>query len=329
MNTLRRSIGVEVELAEWGTLRAGGATAVKRDNPLLVCQFERDGSVQPSGMELVVGPQAGDNYLTVMSKLISRLKESGVEANNTCGYHAHIDAASMTLPELRRVILGFAYMQNSIFHYLVAPHRLQEPAYHYTQKISGLQGLRECKSSSEISAWLDMWLYGVHIHPLMGGEERRQLKRRLETLKSHKYENAARRRALNLHSWMMRGTIEFRLKEGTTDPTELLMWPLWCGWFVEHCAGATDAAIDKWRESSPGLDVIAKRWPEAVRNYIKAHLGGAPELKAAEPPNLEDVAVRRWQDRMAAQGPWPQDQELAAAQHAALQRELARIRRAL
>ena len=49
--------------------------------------------------------------------------------------------------------------------------------------------------------------------------------------------------SLNIHSYFHRGTIEFRLKEGTLDPTELIFWPLFCGWIVESAVRLRDEEV--------------------------------------------------------------------------------------
>jgi hypothetical protein len=49
--------------------------------------------------------------------------------------------------------------------------------------------------------------------------------------------------AMNVHSHFFRGTIEFRLKEGTLDPTEIIFWPLFCGWFVEAAIRLRDDEV--------------------------------------------------------------------------------------
>ena len=68
--------------------------------------------------------------------------------------------------------------------------------------------------------------------------------------------------AMNVHAWFYRGktkTIEFRCKEGTIDPEELIFWPLFCGWFVESATRLSDSAImgvsnlQAWLEASRGF----------------------------------------------------------------------------
>jgi hypothetical protein len=55
--------------------------------------------------------------------------------------------------------------------------------------------------------------------------------------------NGCRYAAFNVHSHFYRGTIEFRLKEGTTNYDEIVFWPLVCGWIVESVMNLTDVEV--------------------------------------------------------------------------------------
>jgi hypothetical protein len=46
---------------------------------------------------------------------------------------------------------------------------------------------------------------------------------------------------LNLHSWFFRGTVEFRMFQGTTVVDDLVCWPLLCGWIVHAATIVPDA----------------------------------------------------------------------------------------
>jgi Putative amidoligase enzyme len=67
--------------------------------------------------------------------------------------------------------------------------------------------------------------------------------RRLRSLKTSKY-NEARYAALNLHSWLYRGTVECRMHQGTTNARKVVLWGvLWAG-LLDYVARAGEAAID-------------------------------------------------------------------------------------
>jgi hypothetical protein len=72
-------------------------------------------------------------------------------------------------------------------------------------------------------------------------------KANFDRIKNYKRTNGGaggcRYSSMNVHSHFFRGTIEFRLKEGTLDPTEIIFWPLFCGWFVEMATRLRDDEV--------------------------------------------------------------------------------------
>lgn len=72
-------------------------------------------------------------------------------------------------------------------------------------------------------------------------------KNMFERIKAYKRTNGGaggcRYASMNVHSHFFRGTIEFRLKEGTLDPAEIIFWPLFCGWFVEAATRLRDDEV--------------------------------------------------------------------------------------
>jgi len=117
-----------------------------------------------------------------------------------------------------------------------------------------------------------------------------QFKRTIAAKRDHKYENGARRSALNLHSWMMRGTLEFRLKEGTVDPVECINWPLWCGWFVDRTAALRDSQVREWLTKPPSLVELTESWyrgvkkpPEGLVEWVRERCASPRKLPEPKP----------------------------------------------
>lgn len=63
------------------------------------------------------------------------------------------------------------------------------------------------------------------------------------TQNAHGDSGGCRYAAMNVHSHFFRGTIEFRLKEGTIEAEEVIFWPLFCGWFVEAAKRLSDSEV--------------------------------------------------------------------------------------
>jgi len=88
---------------------------------------------------------------------------------------------------------------------------------------------------------------------------------------------------LNLHSWMYRGTVEWRMKEASVELEELVTWPVWCGWFVEATSRMTEAES---RAKCMDLVTFTERWmPRWVTDWVerKVMQRGKPMEHWAEP----------------------------------------------
>lgn len=287
MNSLPRSLGMEIELGNFGRFSSISSQKNKQFCPY---HFDHDGSVMGSGRELVTGKLQGDQYLHSMLWLIKQLQEYKTTANYTCGYHVHVDAIDLGPEHLRRVLIAYCLTQKQLYGTLVAKGRLTTDwgkTYCPPLPLSkdNLLELFDYTESEQINNWFNKYLYQLQYpeestrkaNPSEYKAILLDVQARLKELKAKKYVNSARRSALNFHSWMMRGTIEFRLKEGTTDPTDLLMWPLWCGWFVHKTSSMSDKELMYWFKEAPSLLELAEDWgndkvlpaPAALVKYIK------------------------------------------------------------
>ena len=283
INPLRRHLGIELEMSDFGSFR--------RDTELQNCSYQlvHDGSVSGSGLELVTDKLVGDNYIYGISELVMRLGEAGATPNNSCGFHVHVDAGDFTQLDLRRAMVGFALIQDGLYGTLVDKSRLNDWGKVYCAPlkvdIATVMGL---ETKSAIVNYFHTWLYGTKIPDRQGFDYKylsdsewrtvlRSIDSQLMRLKATKYVNGARRWALNFHSWMMRGTLEFRLKEGTNDPGDILMWPLWCGYFVDTMAKSADKEILYWAKTKPTILEVTQHMeslgmPSYVTNWVKGKL---------------------------------------------------------
>lgn len=284
INPLPRTIGCELEIGTWGNF-------IERDayNDIPVkFNFERDGSVHPSERELVTGRMIGDRVPLAMGALADALRVANAVPNESCGFHVHVDGADLSAGDLRRILVGFKIFQDDIFKYLVAPERTNNV---YCPKLRlddpALFDLMRLESSGDINNWFYRYLYGLvpnlgeHLSTAQKRIVIRQFDEQIKAKKAHKYENGARRQAINFHSWMMRGTVEFRLKEGTIDKADLVNWPLFCGWFVHKFASFQDKEVLWWMKKGIPLVELAER-------FTSSSLGGARMPKSV----LEWVASR-------------------------------------
>lgn len=306
LNPLKRTLGVEAEISNIGTW----------DSPptkILTYNQEHDGSVRPSAAEFVLSPARGDRFQKGLTEFLRHLHAADATVNNTCGYHVHVDGADLKYTDLRRLLAMFGALQGQIFGTLIAGSRATNeyctPIKYSRATLASLFKL----TNSEMKEWFHQELYGLSVAAASDLNTRKYINEQLKAKKAHKYENVARRWALNFHSWMMRGTIEFRCKEGTLDQGDFLLWPLFCGWFVETGANLSDSTVLKWLTSAPPslTEFTAKHMPPVVQSWVNHRLkepalepvvygGEAPRRALDGIPNATAYAATVNQIRQAA-----------------------------
>jgi hypothetical protein len=273
VNKLPRSLGLELEMVPFGQL----------DGVEIGFNVVRDGSITPGGQELVLDPLIGDGFLTGITSLAEKLANGGFGIDPTCGFHVHVGAKDAGAFELRRLLNVYKVIERGIYklHPGRDAMRFCKPFEMAPRWYEGLNGL---KTNGDIKRYLLRWLYGTGIvewerytgkpaNPskppgLFGTLEKRR----------HKYEER-RYHGLNIHSWMQRGTIEWRHAAGTIELEELIFWPLTCGWLTEIAMGLRD---EEAKEIKCLSDLVNGSWkrpyalleiPKVVRDWINSRMG--------------------------------------------------------
>lgn len=262
INTLGRSLGIELELGEWGSLENASLAYA----PYTVAH---DWSVKPSEREMVLHPLQGDRFLQGMFELSVNLAKHRAVVNDTCALHVHVGGGELSYWQLRRLLRMYAKLEGEIYDYLILPHRRDAPTVtHYCQMMTKrhldcdrcvrfdqqypgarrpledlqmiLRRMDRTTTTSELKAEFLRMLYNLTTTPDRADRAHRPAEaNHLQQRKGGRYE-WCRYVGLNLHAWLYRGTVEWRMKEGTTAIDELICWPLWCGWFVETVANMSE-----------------------------------------------------------------------------------------
>lgn len=284
INTLPRTLGLELELADWGKLRNEGTFNHLEYEPV------RDWSVQPSGQEMVIHPLRGDEFLRAMAELAEQLYRTDATVNQTCAYHVHVGSSDLSYWDLRKILRIYEMLEGEIYDHLILPHRRDVPEVtHYCQMLTKkhvkcercsrydqqyprqrkaliplrdtIEWLNNAKNTFELKQGIINMLYGP-----MEGQRPRDAATWLQTRKNGRYE-WSRYVGLNLHAWMYRGTLEFRMKEASTDLEDLTAWPLWCGWFVQACTRIQERRT--MRESFSLLKFTDEFMPRWITDWVQ------------------------------------------------------------
>ena len=199
-----RCLSVEIETASLNYDQADRLqSAVRRWRGSIV----EDGSIQ--GVEVVTAPAGGIHLERQIREICTGLAEADATVNATCGLHVHIDARDLRWYDLRRLVILYAAVEPALFDLAPASRRTSGFCMPCgTRLIEGLATAR-CRGKSKTALITNTY----------GAPPDRSFPRK----KTHKYDSA-RYSALNLHSYIYRGSVEFRLGSGSVDPTKILRW---------------------------------------------------------------------------------------------------------
>lgn len=291
VNTLPRALGIELEIADWGTLETHAFQHI---------QYTRgyDWSVKPSEHEMVLTPMLGDAFITGMIELAEELFLAGATVNETCALHVHVGATDFSYWEHRRLLEVYSRIELDVYRFLIAPHRWKTPeCVHYCQLLTQphtycercqrydqqypgarieldplarvLDRMALARSTSDLKTALLRMLYGI-TDPSASPSD-------LIHRKGGKYE-WCRYRGLNLHSWLHRGTVEWRMKEGTTSVEDLVYFPLFCGWATHAVTRMSDAEA---RSDRMNLRYLTERYmPKYLVEWVDRRIAAAPKEKS-------------------------------------------------
>ena len=200
---LKRSRAAETIANYFGTRVTGGNHSWKAISDTVGREWKvvTDGSIRTENggdnCELVT-PILGWADIETLQQVVRELREAGAKVNETCGLHVHVGAASMTATAIRNLVNNFASHESLLYKAL----GVYENRKNYCRPIkkSFLQKLNDEKPATleEIGK---IW-YGRENFPNI-----------------HYHES--RYQTLNLHALFTKGTVEFRIFNGTLHAGEV------------------------------------------------------------------------------------------------------------
>ncbi len=169
-------------------------------------KFMFDGSITPERKAGNQRIRASDEYRTEMvspicnyedivpiQEIIRELKKQGAITNKTCGIHVHVDASPFDARTLRNITNIMASKEDLIYKALKVSVARENQYCHKVEE-RFLEELNQ-KKPKTLDGVEQIWY---------GGESRR-----------YKHYDDSRYHCLNLHSVFQKGTVEFRLFNGT------------------------------------------------------------------------------------------------------------------
>lgn len=264
---LRRLLGTELEVHNV-TQKQRELNAVLRKWD---CSVVRDGSIAGRGMELVTSPAGGENWVAQSKEIGEALVAANAQAHISCGQHVHVDARDLGVYDLARVIRLYAAVEYALFD--AQPAYRRESTYCVPCGGSYL-GWLSGENKKLTKHWLAAKQYGLA--PVKKEKDtetqkantvkfRQQLRDR-----THRKYDDTRYRALNLHSFWHRGTIEFRHGEAAVTPEHILHWGIVCGSVVEFAATHGDADVLKVCGMKPHDALLQVIFEKETRDWLQS-----------------------------------------------------------
>jgi hypothetical protein len=188
----------------WKAMSDGSIRTTKKVNGR---QVAADGSYSCE----VVTPILQYEDIEDLQELVRKLVAAGAVANSSCGIHVHVDGANHTPESLTR-LLNFAIGRQDLFYEAL---QIGDRANRWCHKISRslLKAMRSDKNMTK--ARMETIWYSRANDGYVGGI-------------SHEHYNSTRYHGINLHAFFTKGTVEFRLFNGTTHAGKIKAYIQFC-----------------------------------------------------------------------------------------------------
>jgi hypothetical protein len=234
LNPSTRFIAAELEVAE---VRNGSlvTAAVRKWQGAIV----HDGSIRGNlPFEINTAPASGNKFQEQITEICKALKDSQGVVNDSCGLHVHVDARDFTFYDVRKMVQLYAKIEDALFR-IVPPGRRANTRYCAPCGPQYVKDLERHAMPQDNKKKIMGNVYGGDRHAV------RRLSR-------DKY-NQARYKALNIHSWLYRGTLESRMHSGTIIAEKIINWGILWAAILDTAIELTDREIRDIKGDSMGI----------------------------------------------------------------------------
>lgn len=236
-----------------------------KDSKGRVWKCERDGSIRcemknggyADGLYSceVVSPILQYEDIEDLQKIVRELVKHGAIANDSCGIHVHVDGANHTADSLINLVNLFTGRQDLFYEAL----QNQDRADRWCQKASK-EMLKAMKKGEHTKAGLERVYYSQLNNGYRGGID-------------HSHYCNARYRGLNLHALYTKGTVEFRLFNGTTHAGKIKA-------YIQFCLAMSAWAINT--DKVPYFKDLSDATKEQKGKTMKGFLVNRLQMKGKE-----------------------------------------------
>ena len=280
----QRLISAEIEITHANTgrqldtvLEEWGATVVS------------DGSLGDGGFEINTAPASGEYFLKQIEDITNAAKAQAATADNRAGCHIHVDARDFGYYEIGKLIRLYGALEVGL--YCISPSHRRESHFCEPSGVKYLlailqdekKALTDPASTPEEREALKKRIRGTILYQVYG-------KRDANTKKVAATKNCTNRyRAFNLHSWLFRKTVEFRMPAGSVQYKHIMGWGLLLANIMDMAHTLSIKSIDKLIEPTLQAILVDKETACGKVDYVSRALRVASTRLLLETAPTEDT----------------------------------------
>lgn len=247
----------------------------------------------------VVSPICNYEDIDTIQEITRKLRKGHAKVNSSCGIHIHVDASRHDARSLRN-ITNIMYSKEDLIYKALQINVSREHRYCKKVDESFLEKLNKAKPES-LDQVKNIWYNGA-------------------TYRSQEHYDDSRYHALNLHSVFSKGTIEFRLFNGTLHAGEIKS-------YIQFCLAISNQALTQKKASrrktlSTNEKYTFRTWLlrlgmigdefKTARQHLLKHLDGCIAWKdpAQAEKQKERLRIKREEELAAQESCEPAEEEL-------------------
>ena len=235
----------------WGAKdRKGRVWKCERDGSIHCERRGRNSYVSDEYSCEVVSPILQYEDIEDLQNIVRQLVSNGAIANASCGIHVHVDGANHNAESLINLVNLFTGRQDLFYEALQNTDRAER----WCQKASK-EMLKAMRNGEHTKAALERVYYSELNNGYRGGI-------------NHAHYCPARYRGLNLHALYTKGTVEFRLFNGTTHAGKIKA-------YIQFCLAMSAWAInaDKVPYFKDTKDFSKEQKAKIMKGFLTNRLG--------------------------------------------------------
>jgi hypothetical protein len=210
---------VEIEVSEYGNAKELNAALSKWG-----CSVVHDGSIVSNtnrSFEINTTPACGDALYNELKDICDGLIAADAKVNTSCGLHVHIDCRDLGYQEIQRFVAVYSRLEPVLFgsvHSSRINSAFCRPCGEYLSE-GILKGIKP--DTKSLKPAIIKKVYG---DAALGNPNEYLRSKRDHYGRIRGNRNEVRYSAVNLHTYFLRGTVEFRLHHGAVDFNEIYGW---------------------------------------------------------------------------------------------------------